>query len=632
MNNQLGEILYVGLDEFQKSVATPGLVQYFNEMHLTKQKDFLYVVEGVFQNGSPNRSYFFMDMPFRDYGAYVKGFDYYMPFFGVKGKTPGMRTLNYTELLTCKKEDLEGVGFTDIIFGTNYMTSNQGIAASGEALIQIMQQEKARVSHKMKKEEIQDAIMVLEKLWEAQEADPRTRFIIRMNDPEHTSMDLLRRMYLLLPQGLRLQLGFETNIAEADLQLIQQNSGIPIYVLTAGTDAEFKTSQYDFPIVVFDYEKRASYSYNSKRMQILETTASEINDLNSVFLDYAEKKVMEDNNARYSSVKFLENVIERANDPTNYWWKNENVDSVETLKAQYDDQRQLLNNEELYEEAMYALLTKILPNSKLAPQLVKLLRDKNYPNRKELLSFLMNELNQSTQISAMVQMNNEIITEMDAAKNKEIDSLRSKYQSDKAAAVEAVITQKDDEIEEIKRRARDEVEKLQMTIHTLESEREEKPEPGRKRAKELAEAKAAANKMKIGCIVCGVVAAVAIIGAVVLGIGGKSAKSDLNDANLKVKTLTEQNDTLTQTNNDLTKEKEQLAEDKANAEKLAEDRKQELDAIKNADNNTSEAESGTGTEETPTENPVENPEEKPEEKPAEQTSVHMEEPTSDDAR
>lgn len=596
MNNQLGEILYVGLDEFQKSIATPGLVQHFNEMHLTKQKDFMYLVESVFQNGSPNRSFFYMDMPFREYGAYVKGFDYYMPFYGVKGKTPGMRTLNYTELLTCKKEELEGVGFTDRVFGTNYMTAEQGIAASGDALIQVMQQDRFPVSHKMKKEEIADAIMVLEKLWEAQEADPRTRFIIRMNDPEHNSMDLLRRMYLLLPQGLRRQLGFETNIAAADIQLIHQNSGIPIYVLTAGQDAAIRTNQYDFPVVVFDYENRKSYSYNSKRMQILETTASEINDLNSVFLDYAEKKVMEDNKAKYSSFKFYEDIVERANDPKNYWWKNENVDSVESLKAQYDDQRQLLNNDELYQEAMYALLTKILPKSNLAPQLVKLLRDRNYPNRKELLDFLAQDLNQSTQINAMIQLKNEILTELKAAKEKEIATLKTQCLAEKDAAVEAVKAQKDDELEDIKRRAREEIENLQMMINKLqEAEKTGKDDKKSGRmAKDLANAKKTAKSMKIGCIVCGVVAAVAIVGAVVLGMGGSTAKKSLAESEQQVKTLTEQNNSLTKENETLSTEKEEALKAKEDAEKLAEARKKDLELL----GNTSE----TGTGETTNEN------------------------------
>ena len=137
MINQQGTAVYVNDQQFQRSADTDGLRRFFSEMRLERDKAFLDEVKYVFQNGSQNRSYFFADIRYRDYASYERGISYMMPFYGVSGKVSAItsRVSYYTELLTCREEDLAGTGFTDLVFGTDYMRDSEGIAASKEEVV-----------------------------------------------------------------------------------------------------------------------------------------------------------------------------------------------------------------------------------------------------------------------------------------------------------------------------------------------------------------------------------------------------------------------------------------------------------------------------------------------------------------
>ena len=208
MINQQGTAVYVNDQQFQRSADTDGLRRFFSEMRLERDKAFLDEVKYVFQNGSQNRSYFFADIRYRDYASYERGISYMMPFYGVSGKVSAItsRVSYYTELLTCREEDLTGTGFTDLVFGTDYMRDSEGIAASKEEVVAVIQRNKLPVRHTINDDDIDIVCKIVSKLWEAQESDPSSRFIIRMEKAAERSMDLLQKMYLLLPHGLRLQL------------------------------------------------------------------------------------------------------------------------------------------------------------------------------------------------------------------------------------------------------------------------------------------------------------------------------------------------------------------------------------------------------------------------------------------
>ena len=436
MKNQQGTSVYVNDQQYQRSANTDGLRTFFGEMRLNRDGEFLESVKYVFQNGSQNRSHFFANVRYKNYsGSYERGMSYMMPFYGVKGRISAItaRVSLYTELLVCKEEELAGMGFTDLIFGTEYMRDSEGVAASKDEVIAVMQRDRITVRHMIGERDRELVCKVTSKLWEAQENNPGTRFIIRLNHAEEKSMDLLQSIYMLLPHQLRLQMGFETNVTEQDLKAIQEAKGFPIYVLTAEADETFKTDAFSFPVVIYDLGRCNEYSYDEHKLDILRSVAQEIDDLDAVLLDYSEKKVMESKNEGYSSFTNYEEYVSNMNN-VNFWWRSAEITSIEELKAQYDDQKELLNNDALKKEAINEFLVKILPQDKISDQLAEIAVDENYKGRKEYLKFLSEELYQKTQVNAlkktvaaMNQKTDAIIQEKDKQHEEQIGMLKEEF-------------------------------------------------------------------------------------------------------------------------------------------------------------------------------------------------------------
>lgn len=435
MGNQQGTAVYVNDQQYQRSADTDGLRKFFSEMRLERDKAFLDDIKYVFQNGSQNRKHFFANVRYRDYATYERGLSYMMPFYGVTGKVSAItsRVSYYTELLVCHEDELAGTGFADLVFGTDYMRDSEAVASSRDEVIAVIERNKLPVRHSFSENEIEPVCRIVSKLWEAQEADPSTRFIIQIEKADERSMELLQKIYLLLPHYLRLQLGFETNITEKDLKLIQDRGGFPVYILTAEREESFDSKAFSFPIVIFDVSSSEDYIYDENKMSILRSVAKDMNELEAVLLDYSEKKVIETKDKNYSSFRYYEELVTNMN-TVEYWWKSEDIDTVEQLKGLYDDQKELLKNDMLKKEAVNEFLTNIMPQDKLSEQLSEIIVDENYKDRKGLLRFLAEELYQKTQINALnktyqkaIQKNEILLKEKDEEYQEKIDELNKKH-------------------------------------------------------------------------------------------------------------------------------------------------------------------------------------------------------------
>ena len=467
MENQQGTALYVNGMQYQRSANTDGLRTFFGEMRLVKEGEFLDSLKYIFQNGSQNRSVFFADVRYGDYASYERGMSYMMPFYGVKGRISAItaRVSLYTELLVCKEEDLAGMSFFDLVFGTEYMQDSESVAESNEKIVAIMQRERKTVQHFISERDRELICKVASKLWEAQEKDPSTRFIIRMDHAEEKSMDLLQSIYMLMPYKLRLQLGFETNVTEKDLKLIQETKGFPIYVLTAEANENFSVDSYSFPIVIYDLNKSNEYYYDQNKIDLLRSVANGMNDLNSVLLDYSEKRVIERNNENYSSFIRYEEYVSNMNN-VSYWWNNDDINTVERLKTLYDDQKELLGNEVLKKEAIYEFLTQILPQDKLSDQLAEIAVDENYENRKSLLRFLSDDLFQKSQISALSKTCNLLAKRSEAVLEKK----KKEYENQVAAIIEKHNTELESEKQKIDS-VKAEKKEIESKLSTAEQEK-----------------------------------------------------------------------------------------------------------------------------------------------------------------
>ncbi len=534
MEKQQGKIIYVDSQQFQKSVDSDGLRYFLTDQRVQAPRSFLDQAASVFQNGSSNRSFFFANIAVTN--------SYGIPCYGVKGSVPNLsRSTNYTELLVASEEDLQGTGFNRIVFGSNLLKPNESAGLTEDRLKAIIERKYESVSRAIPEENRKAAAMTVEKLWEAQEQDPNTRFVIRLKNAETRSLELIREVYTFLPQRLRQQLGFETNVNALDLIAMKNNGGFPIYVMTAEEGEDLKAGQFDFPVVYFDYDRRDSYSYNQNRLQNLIEIAGDDDPLREVLFDYAEKKVCEQQHVKYSSFKFYEAIAEKRLSKTDYWWRNPNIESIEALKAAYEDQAELLNNDTLKQEATSEFLTKILPNSALLVKIAQIALNSSYPNQKELLNFLKTELHQESQIKAFKH----IAASCTESFNKKIDAQAVKYQNEIQSlkdAHEKELEEADQLHENDMREMKAEIERLKNRESVADGDEElydeyeefasgRKSSPSSKSGKSARQKKAAAARRKKEAqkrriIIIGAAAALLIVIAIVIFVfvkpfGGK---------------------------------------------------------------------------------------------------------------
>lgn len=353
---------------------------------------------GIFQ--SSNRSNFFMDFWYKKYAGNHKGCTFRMPVYGVKGHSRKIsRMLNYSEIFFGSEEGMNAEAFGDLIFGTRYIREEETVTDTAPLVEEA--QENA-VSRSIASEDAETVCKVLEKLWEAQETSPDTRFIILMEDAENKSMELLRELYLMLPNRLRLQMGFQTNITQADLNQIRNNNGLPIYVLTAERkDFKELTEAYPFPIVIYDMTQVDAYTYDEDRLKLLRDLARKMDGRTVTKLSYAERKVIETKEGIASSFKYYREVVTEMDNDRLYWWKNKEIASISELTEALRDQKELMGNQELLDESLLAFFKQMIPEGTYAEQIIDLIQDESNPDRNAILETLGSSLCISKEIDAV---------------------------------------------------------------------------------------------------------------------------------------------------------------------------------------------------------------------------------------
>ena len=353
---------------------------------------------GIFQ--SSNRSNFFMDFWYKKYAGNQKGCTFRMPVYGVKGHSGKIsRMLNYSEIFFGSEEGMNAEAFGDLIFGTKYIREEETVTDTAPL---VEEAQGNAVSRSIASEDAEAVCKVLEKLWEAQETSPDTRFIILMEDAENKSMELLRELYLMLPNRLRLQMGFQTNITQADLNQIRNNNGLPIYVLTAERkDFKELTEAYPFPIVIYDMTQADAYTYDEDRLKLLRDLARKTDGKTITKLSYAERKVIETKEGIASSFKYYREVVTEMDNDRLYWWKNKEIASIGELTEALKDQKELMGNQELLDESLLAFFKQMIPEGTYAEQIIDLIQDESNPDRDAILETLGSSLCISKEIDAV---------------------------------------------------------------------------------------------------------------------------------------------------------------------------------------------------------------------------------------
>ena len=466
MGNQYWYLTYFMTSQQQVHAEHAMLDTHLSSQYVKDKNKLKTDLYGIFQ--SSNRSNFFMDFWYKKYAGNQKGCTFRMPVYGVKGHSGKIsRMLNYSEIFFGSEEGMNAEAFGDLIFGTKYIREEETVTDTAPL---VEEAQGNAVSRSIASEDAEAVCKVLEKLWEAQETSPDTRFIILMEDAENKSMELLRELYLMLPNRLRLQMGFQTNITQADLNQIRNNNGLPIYVLTAERkDFKELTEAYPFPIVIYDMTQADAYTYDEDRLKLLRDLARKTDGKTITKLSYAERKVIETKEGIASSFKYYREVVTEMDNDRLYWWKNKEIASIGELTEALKDQKELMGNQELLDESLLAFFKQMIPEGTYAEQIIDLIQDESNPDRDTILETLGSSLCISKEIDAVKAL-------IDKLKEEKTKALAEKEAAEREQkALELAAQQKSYE-EEIRKKMADHEAEMKSVQDTHAAELKAKEE------------------------------------------------------------------------------------------------------------------------------------------------------------
>ena len=583
MGDKQGYLVYADNHQVQRSLETKGLSGFLNEMSVSRQEELLNAVISPFLTGSSKKCQFFMDFKYIDYAALQRGLNYRLPAYGVKGGIAGLtRATNYVQVMFTKEKELSGQDFNATVFGGDYLQSEEVTGFSAGMLSEAISRSGRKISNSISPNDRTKICCLAENVWHFQEINPRTRLVVLLENAEKRSGEILRQLYLLFPQKLRLQLGFETNIARGDLDAIDNAGGLPIYILTMEKREYRELSGYSFPVEVVDFDTLDEVDCDSERLKLLMALARDMSELNAGLFDHAEKKVIEGKEGNVSSFKYYGEIVERMTTGELFWWTNRKIDSVEQLKAMYDDQIYLMKVTKLKEEAIRTFYTEIYPNTNLGQQVTQIAIDKSYKNREELLTFLSDELYLKPQIEAAQSLKNAL----DKQSSEALENLKEASSRQIRAERDKVAREFEERVAETERSAKSSAERADRLQNELDSARKEmqtvREEAGRlgydgetsedrsslKRANNKAKAaEKKAQSFQIATIVMGILFAAAAIFAILNVMNAGKVRSQLaaeQARNVEVQgqlaEKTSENSALQEQVEALTAERDRLAE------------------------------------------------------------------------
>lgn len=400
MDKQYGYVIYSGLDQQQVRQDDPDLNSFLIKNKVQKVPQFKNSLAGYFSvAASPRVSQIFMDVVINDF-MNVQDKIRRVPVYGAKGKIEGItRASNYVELFFTGSENLYGAEFDRHIFGTKYLTTAELTGLSDKEILDRMQQkpEGGQISPSM--EDVTKAWILLEKLWEVQEKDPSTRLIVLMNDTETESAPVLSEVYRMIPNVLRRQVGFETNIGQEDLDIIAARK-MPIYLVTADGDALTLDKKYPFRIVILDLRKNTDeISENMtedgrKKLQLISALYYDLasGHLMEERLSAQESALLREKNSLVSSFQYYEELISRLKKPV-YWWEKPVSANLQQFTEDVAEQESDLLDPTLRAYSTQAFYTGVFPQEQYPVQILDVYLDEKHDRRQEILKVLEDNFN-----------------------------------------------------------------------------------------------------------------------------------------------------------------------------------------------------------------------------------------------
>ncbi len=310
MRTKTGVLTFTDLSQMQKMRRGSELGSFLDEMNVIRPEELIGELTAHFQEGSGNLSRFFMDYRYRDFAS-VARVRRMMPVYGAKGITPGItRQANFVELLLGKESDLAGTGFNENIFGISYLNGEDTVTMSDRELEMEIGKVGIIKPLLVSPGNADKLARTLCRLWEAQEKDPSTRFVILTGRAGERSVEIIRQLYMLIPDRLRLQLGFQTNVTTADLDRIQ-TAKLPIYILTAEPGQNLTARKWAFPVVECEWERVEQYPCDENRLALVRKLAGAMNEKLAAVFGKAERAVLYQKESDVSSFKYYGDIVKR---------------------------------------------------------------------------------------------------------------------------------------------------------------------------------------------------------------------------------------------------------------------------------------------------------------------------------
>lgn len=395
-------------------------------------------------------------------------------FYGVAGKQNVARMTRYVNYYVSEEKTLIGRDFFSYIFDSFYLSDEEATDTSEN--IKALLDKKVAVdtkknSHIEIKEKDRDLVCrIVERLWSCQIEDAGTRLVLCIKEEEiqSRSEELLKQIYLLLPQKLRMNMGFCTNSNPKDVAYLSGECELPVHIFTMKvediekTKQEFAAAEFKYPVVLFDVENPEKEVCDPQRLKLIEELSYKLSPTSDAKLAYAEKRILQEERGAQVSFKNLQKIFERLNSKGFCWWERDDLESIEDIFHSYQDQQEMMDNEVLKKEAIDTFYQKLLPWKEYARQLADVVLNEQYENREEILPFFATELQYAKILDSLEYVRKNVADEAAAHEQMMLEEADRKYQESQKLHTQ--------EIEKLRESHAEILEKKDQSIGQLEQD------------------------------------------------------------------------------------------------------------------------------------------------------------------
>lgn len=480
MKKQFYYSVHADKDQVQVQETDPELYELLSHLQISKTRGLLNHVSKSFMSLGGNRTRIFYGLKYNDYTNLSRleaGRRIYV--HGMKGIHDLKRSTPYFNFYVSEEQTLSGGGFFNYVFGTEYPTEYELRTREPEVIKDLLntasespegQQSGVYINNK-------DRMMVCriaEKLWSSQLNDSTGRLVILL--PKEgiydESVDLLKQLYLLLPQRIRLNMGFAIDCSFEDIKSLTEECDLPVHIFTMRVDnkASLEARRIElglkYPIVYFDATNPEAEIYDETRLSLLIKLSRKLSSSSDAKMAYIEKKVLE-NGKKLVSFKNLEEIFDMMKMDNFFWWDRQDLETPEDVMVAYRDQKELMEDEELKREALYSFYIRMLPWKEYALCLNEIILNNEYPGREEILSFFADELCYGKILEASLKIEQKILADASEHERTVLEAQKLNY-DEKIVSIrtthETVLAKQQKELEEEKQKNIEWEEQYQKTI------------------------------------------------------------------------------------------------------------------------------------------------------------------------